>query len=96
MALPCREHNGQAVGSLTSKEIRHGIFKEWIGKLFGSQHDSFANKTIDTLKKVKGKAQKMKVRTRDAKGGSSRMILIPQRMRLGQRKRESGQAGTDG
>ena len=45
-----------------------GFFKEWIGKLFGSQHDSFANKTIDTLKKVKGKAQKMKVRARDAKG----------------------------
>ena len=39
-----------------------------MGKLFGSQHDSFANKTIDTLKKVKGKAQKLKVRTRDAKG----------------------------
>ena len=39
-----------------------------MGKLFGSQHDSFANKTIDTLKKVKGEAQKLKVRTRDAKG----------------------------
>ena len=44
------------------------FFKNWIGKLFGSQHDSFANKTIDTLKKVKGEAQKVKVRTRDAKG----------------------------
>tara|TARA_Y100001970_G_C13820642_1_gene644710 strand:- start:166 stop:384 length:219 start_codon:yes stop_codon:yes gene_type:complete len=45
-----------------------GFFKDWIGKLFGKQQDSFANKTIDTLKKVKGKAQKMKVRARDAKG----------------------------
>ena len=45
-----------------------GFFKDWMDKLFGSQHDSFANKTIDTLKKVKGKAQKLKVRTRDAKG----------------------------
>ena len=45
-----------------------GFFKKWMGKLFGSQHDSFANKTIDTLKKVKGKAQKLKVRTRDEKG----------------------------
>jgi hypothetical protein len=47
-----------------------GFFKDWMGKLFGSQHDSFANKTIDTLKKVKGKAQKLKVRTRDAKRGA--------------------------
>ena len=45
-----------------------GFFKKWMGKLFGSQQESFANKTIDTLKKVKGKAQKMKVRARDAKG----------------------------
>ena len=45
-----------------------GFFKDWIDKLFGSQHDSFANRTVDTLKKVKGKAQKLKVRTRDAKG----------------------------
>ena len=56
----------------------------------------FADKTIDTLKKVKGKAQKLKVRARDAKGGLLRMIQAHQRMRLGQRKRESGQAGTDG
>ena len=45
-----------------------GFFKKWMGKLFGKQQESFANKTIDTLKKVKGKAQKMKVRARDAKG----------------------------
>ena len=38
-----------------------GFFKDWIGKFFGSQHDSFANKTAKVIEKVK-------VRTRDAKG----------------------------
>ena len=38
-----------------------GFFKDWIGKLFGSQHDSFANRTAKVI-------EKGKVRTRDAKG----------------------------
>ena len=37
-----------------------GFFKKWMDKLFGSQQESFANKTLDTLKKVKSKAQDMK------------------------------------
>tara|TARA_R100000808_G_C2092095_1_gene112115 strand:- start:221 stop:460 length:240 start_codon:yes stop_codon:yes gene_type:complete len=55
-----------------------GFFKKWMDKLFGKQQESFANKTLDTLKKVKSKSvkkktgkqktEKKKVRARDAKG----------------------------
>lgn len=38
-----------------------GFFKEWIGKLFGKQQESFSEKTSKVIEKVK-------VRTRDAKG----------------------------
>ena len=38
-----------------------GFFKEWIGKLFGKQQESFSQKTSKVIEKVK-------VRTRDAKG----------------------------
>ena len=38
-----------------------GFFKNWIGKLFGKQQESFSQKTSKVIEKVK-------VRTRDAKG----------------------------
>jgi|TARA_A100001388_G_scaffold57411_1_gene39585 hypothetical protein len=38
-----------------------GFFKNWIGKLFGKQQESFSEKTSKVIEKVK-------VRTRDAKG----------------------------
>ena len=38
-----------------------GFFKDWIGKLFGKQQESFSEKTSNVIEKVK-------VRTRDAKG----------------------------
>jgi hypothetical protein len=38
-----------------------GFFKDWIGKLFGKQQKSFSEKTSKVIEKVK-------VRTRDAKG----------------------------
>tara|TARA_A100001391_G_C5009194_1_gene262810 strand:- start:238 stop:435 length:198 start_codon:yes stop_codon:yes gene_type:complete len=38
-----------------------GFFKDWIGKLFGKQQESFSEKTSKVIEKVK-------VRTRDAKG----------------------------
>ena len=38
-----------------------GFFKNWIGKLFGKQQESFSEKTSKVIEKVK-------VRTRDAMG----------------------------
>ena len=38
-----------------------GFFKDWIGKLFGKQQESFSQKTSKVIEKVK-------VRARDAKG----------------------------
>ena len=53
--------SAEAVGSLTNKEIGMGFFKKWMGKLFGSQQESFSQKTSKVIEKVK-------VRARDAKG----------------------------
>ena len=45
------------------------FFKNWIGKLFGKQQESFSEKTSKVIEKVK-------VRTRDAKGRFIKLMIL--------------------